>query len=290
VRVLYFSDSYGPHDFRFLAVLAESGWDVLYLQRRAGRVVESRPLPQGITILPPLVSGPGRPGRLGIVLRDELRRVLLDTRPDVVHAGPIQTCAWLAACSGFAPLVSMSWGSDLLQDARFGLGRWQAAATLRRTSVFLGDCQAVRRRAVELGIEAGRTIIFPWGVDIDLFRPNLSTLARDRLGWNEALVLLSMRSWEPRYGVDTVLEAFLQAARDEPRLRLILAGDGSLRPHFIDRIDWSGLADRIWLPGYLPYAELPALYQTADIYGAGPTAMAVRSRCWKRWLAGCRHS
>jgi glycosyltransferase involved in cell wall biosynthesis len=266
VRVLYFSDSYGPHDFRFLAFLVGSGCEVLFLRRRPGRIVEMRPLPDGVTALPLLDPDGSRPLRLGVALVDEIRRVLLNTRPDVVHAGPLQSCAWLVARAGFERLVSMSWGSDLMLDARFGLGRWQAAGALRRTSVFLGDCESVRRRAVELGMDSTRTIIFPWGVDLELFRPGRTSQARDRLGWQAALVLLCMRAWEPRYGVDTVLEAFLRASRYTPNLRLILAGDGPLRPYLIDRIQETGLADRIWLPGYVPYNELPTLFHSADIY------------------------
>jgi glycosyltransferase involved in cell wall biosynthesis len=266
MRVLYFSDSYGPHDFRFLSFLAGSGCEVLFLQRRPGRVFETRPLPDGVAPLAPLDPEGNRPRRLGITLVEGLRRTLLETAPDIVHAGPIQPCAWLAAQAGSGCLVSMSWGSDLLDSAAFGLGRWQAAAALRRTSVFLGDCESVRRKAVALGMEERRTVVFPWGVDLDRFRPDREGGARQRLGWQGNLVLLCLRSWEAGYGVETVVEAFLRAARDVPSLRLILGGTGSLRPFLIDRIEESGLADRFWLPGHVPYDELPTLYQTADVY------------------------
>lgn len=266
MRVLYFSDSYGPHDHRFLTQMVGNGCEVVYLQRRPARVVESRPLPDGVSPLPPLDAEGDRPRRLGVTLVDALRRVLDEVRPDIVHAGPLQPCSWLAARTGFEPLVSMSWGSDLMDEARFGLGRWQAAAALRRSTVFIGDCQAVRRRAVALGMDPGRTVIFPWGVDLDLFRPGRTTEVRERLGWRDALVVLCLRAWEPRYGVDTVLEAFLRAARSDPALHLILAGNGSLRPHLITRLENSGLAGRVWLPGYVSYAELPMLYHTADVY------------------------
>lgn len=269
MRVLFFSDSYGPHDFRFLSFLAESGCEALFLRRRAGEVLESRPLPEGVVQLPPLDPDGGRRRRLGVSLLDDLRRVLRETQPDLVHAGPLQPCAWLVARAGFRSLVSMSWGSDLMRDGRFGLGRWQAAGALQRTSAFLGDCQAVRQRAVELGMDEARTVIFPWGVDLDLFRPGPTTRARVRLGWEGKLVLLCVRSWEPGYGVDTVVEAFLRAARVEPDLRLVLAGDGSLRPQLIDRIEASGQADRVRFPGYVPYTELPMLYHSADIYLSG---------------------
>jgi glycosyltransferase involved in cell wall biosynthesis len=269
VRVLYFSDSYTPHDVRFLSFLGDCGYDVLFLQRRVRQVVDSRPLPDNVTRLAPLDAGAGSRRRLGIALVDELRQLLAEIAPDIVHAGPVQACAWLVSRIGFPRLVTMSWGSDLMRDAGFGLGRWQAAMTLRRTSAFIGDCVAVRRRAVELGMDESRTVVLPWGVDLDRFRPGAATQLRDRLGWQGAVVLLCLRAWEPGYGVDTVLQAFLRAARHEPSLRLILGGDGSLRPQLVARVEGSGMADRVWLPGYLPYDELPLLYQSADIYLSG---------------------
>jgi glycosyltransferase involved in cell wall biosynthesis len=269
VRVLYFSDAYGPHDYRFLSFLVDSGWDVAFLRRRAGVVAETRPVPNGVELLPALEQESGRPHRLGLAFLDRLRQLVDDLRPEIVHAGPLQSCAWLVARLGFPRLVSMSWGSDLMRAAGFGLGRWQAAGALRMSAAFVGDCQAVRRRAVELGIDESRTVIFPWGVDLDLFRPGPVSGARHRLGWTDNLVALSLRAWEPHYGVDTVVEGFLQAARRTPKLRLILAGDGSLRAPLIDRIEASGLADRVWLPGYISYDDLPMLYHSADVYISG---------------------
>ncbi len=42
--------------------------------------------------------------------------------------------------------------------------------------------------------------------------------------------MLSLRSWEPIYGVDVLAKAFSQAVIEEPALRLLLLGDGSQAP------------------------------------------------------------
>jgi len=116
--------------------------------------------------------------RLGFALADRLRAQLAELEVDVVHAGPVQDCAWLVALAGFPRLVTMSWGSDLLDGANFGIGRWLARATLRRSAAFLGDCEAVRQRAIALGMDSERIVIFPWGVDLERFRPDATSAAR----------------------------------------------------------------------------------------------------------------
>lgn len=266
MRLLYFSDSYGPHDHRFLNLAAESGHKVYYLRRRSGPEGEARPLPRGIQRLAPLEPSPPKRRRYAASLFTPLRECLEDLKIDVVHAGPVQACAWLVAKAGFPRLLTMSWGSDLLVGARFGLGRWLAKAALQRSAAFLGDCRAVLDRAEELGMDRSRSVEIPWGVDLQAFHPSVSRATRGQLGWDDKLVAICVRSWEPGYGVNTVLEGFLSAAAAAPRLRLILGGDGSLRPKVLSRVRESGMADRIWLPGHIAYRDLPRFYRSADVY------------------------
>ena len=106
--------------------------------------------------------------RLLSSLKDVLRRV----QPDLVQAGPLQRCAFLAALSGFRPLVSMSWGYDLIQDAsRNAAWSWATRYTLQHSAAMVGDCDTIRRLAVSSGMPDKRIVTFPWGVDLRHFSP-----------------------------------------------------------------------------------------------------------------------
>jgi glycosyltransferase involved in cell wall biosynthesis len=266
MRVLYLSDSYGPHDHRFLTAAAALGYEVFFLRRSSRPGIESRPLPEGVRLLPPLALPAAPMRRLGMKLADDLHRRLEGLEIDLVHAGPVQGCAWLAASWRFPALLTMSWGSDLLRKAKFGLGRWLAATTLHRSAGFLGDCRAVLESAAELGMDPSIAFIFPWGVDLGAFMPGTTSVLRRQLGWERFPTAICVRSWEPGYGLETVLEGFARAAARRQDLRLILAGDGSLRPWVLDFIERSGLESRIWLPGGVAYADLPEFYRAADLY------------------------
>jgi glycosyltransferase involved in cell wall biosynthesis len=178
----------------------------------------------------------------------------------------MQQGAFLAARAGFRPLVSMSWGSDMLLGARRGLGRWVARWTLHRSTLFLCDCRAVARVAEELGMPSERIRIFPWGVDLEHFHPAGSSPLRARLGWEEAFVLLSTRNWEPIYGLGTLAEGFVRAARVEPSLRLLMLGGGSLEGQIKATLAQAGMLERVHFAGLVGFAELPAYYHTADLY------------------------
>jgi L-malate glycosyltransferase len=273
VRVLYFSRDYTPHDHRFLTSLAESGQDVHFLRlEQHGRRLEDRSLPQAVSQVhwrggQAPFRWQALPGLLG-----GLREVLRQVKPDVLHAGPIQTSAFLAALSGFRPLVSMSWGSDLLKDAdRSRLMRWITLYTLGRSTVLVGDCEAVRAKAASFGFPSERSIMFPWGIDLDRFTPGCAESFRARLGWQKSFVVLSLRSWEPVYGVDVMLRGFARAyhqanAAGGPALRLLMLGGGSQAGLVHKIIQENGLQDVVYLGGQVNQQDLPKMYQAADLY------------------------
>jgi L-malate glycosyltransferase len=268
VRILYFSRDYTPHDYRFLSSLAKSGHEIhsLRLERRA-RQVEDRALPVEVR----QVQWQG--GRQPVSWRNypalwlDLRRVLRELKPDVVHAGPVPNVAFLAACGGARPLVSMSWGSDLLLDVdREPAQRWTARYALARSAVLVGDCQAVQRKASRLGFPAERVVLFPWGVDLARFSPAVDDSFRLRPGWQDAFVLLSLRSWEAVYGVDVIAKAFVRAARQAPELRLVLLGGGSQAQAIRSILQRGEVEERVFYGGQVSNDQLPRMYRSADLY------------------------
>jgi L-malate glycosyltransferase len=82
-----------------------------------GKALEDRSIPPEVE----LVRWKGGRGQFrrqdALGLLKDFKKVVRQLKPDVVHAGPIQGPAFIAALGGGKPLVSMSWGYDLLMDA-----------------------------------------------------------------------------------------------------------------------------------------------------------------------------
>ena len=266
MRVLYFSQDYTPHDFRFLSALSETEHDIFYLPLERVKSTESRELPDDVQMV--LGWGHTEPVSAFDVpfLRRKLRKLLGEIQPDVVHAGPVQKSAFLTALAGYQPLVTMSWGSDLLMDAQRGVGRCAARYALSRSAILVCDCKAVRDVAVNLGMPEDRVIIFPWGVDLNHFNPDKSADVRKVLGWEDNFVLISTRAWEPLYGVDVLTDGFIDAARIDANLRLLLLGAGSLESVIRSKLENAGILDRVHFAGQVSYDVLPNHYCSADLY------------------------
>ncbi|HSR21186.1 MAG TPA: glycosyltransferase [Anaerolineales bacterium] len=281
--MLYFSGDYGPHDHRFLAALARTPHEVYFLRlARSPRQTENRPIPMGIRQVP--WAGGQRPFRWhhAMLLLRDLKRVIKELKPDLIHAGPIQTCAFLAVLSGFYPVLTMSWGFDLMRDAyRNACWRWITSYTLRRSAYFVSDARVTRARAVAFGMPSDRTAVFAWGVDLQRFRPRrVPTLRqgrkeaqgrgrsrpRQRPRASRQFVLLCNRSWEASYGVDVLARAFVMAAHTRSDLVLLLLGDGSQRDAIRQIFEQGHQKHRVEFGGQVRQADLPRWYHRANLY------------------------
>jgi glycosyltransferase involved in cell wall biosynthesis len=187
-------------------------------------------------------------------------------QPDLVHAGPIPSIAYYAAQSGFSPLISMSWGSDILVDAQTDPARSAARSTLSLSSLAFADCQIVKQELIVLGMPADRIVVFPWGVELDHFSPRTDSSLRAELGWEGKDVVLSTRSLEPHYGVAVVIDGFIKAAVQNLEMRLLLLGRGSLQNRLQEELTEAGMRDRVHFAGQIEHQKLPAYYRAADLY------------------------
>lgn len=273
-RVLYFSRDYTPHDHRFLAALAGTEHRIYYLRlERRGQQQEDRPLPPGIEQVGWAGGQSAVSWRDGARLLADLRRVIRQVQPDLIQAGPLQRSAFLVALAGFRPLLSMSWGYDLIHDARRNaLWRWATRFTLQRSAVMVGDCATIRQLARSYGMPDARIVTFPWGVDIRHFSPNLNGKAGLPADNSQMQVgpgsftLLSTRGWEPIYGVDVIARAFVIAARQRPELSLVMLGNGSQAAELRQIFAQGQVEERVRFPGLVRHADLPRFYRAADLY------------------------
>jgi glycosyltransferase involved in cell wall biosynthesis len=263
MRILYFSKDYSPHDHRFLSSLAGTGHKVFYLRlERNQRQVEDRPVPSQVEQVQ--WAGGQRAFRWGDLPRFalDLKRVIKEIKPDLIHAGPIQTCAFLAVLSGFRPILTMSWGFDLLEDAqRNGWWRWVTGYTLKRSTFFASDAQVTRSKAVAYGMKPDRTVVFPWGVDLRRFIPKLP-----RNKGKRALILFCNRSWEPHYGVDVLARAFVKVAQQRKDASLLLLGAGSQAQTIRQILMNGGVLERVQFGGQISQTDMPRWMRMADLY------------------------
>jgi L-malate glycosyltransferase len=269
VKVLYFSDNTSGHNQRFLEKLSQTGLEVWFLDPTSNSSAEGW-LPEGVRWVQTKQTLPRNsdPATFAAFL-PEFQRLLGEISLDLVHAGPIQSCGHLTALSNFHPWLLTSWGSDLLFHAQRG-AEWKQATEVALSSAdaFFCDCDAVRTAAKQFAdISDSRIVQFPWGIQQGSFGP-VGALPLDEEFAREpgTHVFISTRSWEPLYGIDTLLEAFRQAYRVDSSLRLLLLGGGSEAGRVRQFVDVHGLSGVIRTPGTYGKEDMPKWFRAADAY------------------------
>ena len=276
MRIIYFSKSYTPHDYRFLSALSRTDHEVYYLRLEASkRQTEDRPVPENIKQI--LWAGGQREfrGRDIPRLTLDLRRLTKEIKPDLIHAGPIQNCAFIVALSRFRPFLAMSWGYDLVMDAdKSAWMRWVTRYTLKRSAFFTSDANVSRDKAVSFGMDPKKTVILPWGTDIEHYQPKkedsgkkaVSSNRKSKIENPKLITLFCNRTWEPIYGVDVLAKSFVKTANANPDVNLILLGGGSEGTKIRQILMNGGVLDRVHFGGHVSQADLPRWYHMADLY------------------------
>jgi glycosyltransferase involved in cell wall biosynthesis len=270
MRILYLTQGVTGHDRRWASLLAGAGHQVHYL---ALDDAPDAPLPDGVRreAWPARPSADARTPEGARALVPALREVIDRVRPDAVHAGPVHTGGYAAALAGARPRIVMSWGSDVLMDADRGES-WAAATreALANADGYVFDCRTVLERARAFApIADDRVALLPWGTDLARFTPGPSPFREQLTGGRaDAFVVLCTRSWEPIYGMDTLVAGFARARAEEPRLRLALPGGGSLAAELDGWIRDAGVEDAVLRPGPVDHAALPDWFRAADLYAS----------------------
>lgn len=262
MRILYFSLGYSTHDYRFLKAISDGGYEVYFVQLEGSkRQVESRFVPENVNQV--IWKGGRESFRWSklISLTLDFKRLVKEIKPDLIHAGPIQTCGLVAVLSGFHPILTMSWGFDLMEDVH--KNKWMGWVTnyvLRNTDYFTSDANITKEKAIAYGMNPDNTIVFPWGVDLEHFSHKKEEKNK------EGFVLFCNRSWETRYGVDVLAHAFVKVAQQRDDVRLILLNGGSQGAKLRQIFQRSGVDEFVTYGGQISQNDLPSWYHQADLY------------------------
>ncbi|HLH23185.1 MAG TPA: glycosyltransferase family 4 protein [Chloroflexota bacterium] len=153
-----------------------------------------------------------------------------------------------------------------------GALRLQEAFCLRLADLVVTVHEDYRQRVLARGVPAERVVVAMNLPDERLFHPGLREtpgalppgFERPAAG-PQPFIVVNHGSWVERYGTDLSVEA-VGLLRDRiPELRLLIYGDGDLRPRLTALVERLDLRDRVYLaPHYLPVETMPGLLAAAD--------------------------
>lgn len=202
-----------------------------------------------------------------------VRRAVRTFKPDLVHTHLFASNVAGRLASAGVPVLTTLHNPDYTYEgsgsALFGLRKWLDRTTgQRRNKAFVAVSEAVRDDYVRhLGFAP--IYVVPNYLDVDDFARRVHAVDRHRerlmLGVDEDdVMVLHVGRFHRQKAQDVLLYAFQEAQREEPRMRLVLAGQGAALGDMRALADQLQLADRVIFPGDV--ADPAPLYAAADVF------------------------
>lgn len=282
MRLCYLADPASTHVQRWVRHFADAGHDVHLIRWGAppGQPFDWRGVTQHDLVVPPAPALPGLRWASHFAGRMRaLRKLLREIRPDLLHAHYISGPGWLAAQTGFHPLVMTAWGSDILLGLHSGPLRERLTLryALRQTDLLTADARQVLDAARPYLRPQVRAVLIRFGANTHTFRPGSGDPWRSRLGLTADPLILSVRQCRPLYNIDTVVRALPALRAQVPRVHLLIklvnqaAGDP-----YVTRLEALiaelELSDAVTFVPCIAYDELPDLYRAAQVVVSVPSS------------------
>jgi glycosyltransferase involved in cell wall biosynthesis len=176
-------------------------------------------------------------------------------RPDIVHAHAVHQAARVGG--GDVPVVINLPGPP---HPRY-------FADLRAADALVADGWAAESLPRTLGCAVSHV---PKGVDSELFTP-VGPDRRAALGLAQKSVVIAVGRLVPIKNMRLLVEAMPLLRQRRPDAHLLVAGEGPEEPALRQQVTDLGQAEAVSFAGYVPLAELPLLYRSADVFALSST-------------------
>lgn len=197
------------------------------------------------------------------------------------HAFFLGASAWLAKGWGIPLVVEVN---ELVGDDRLRAQPWLAWLARRvdrlvfsRASLIVVVSPHLKRRIESMGVSPEKVRVLPNGVDEqDYARPADGRELRHSLGLTGLTVIGFVGWFVAWHRLDELVRIFAVLARERPDLRLLLIGEGDLKPALQDRARELGMDGRVIFTGAVSHAQMPQFIAAMDV-GVVPHSNAYRS-------------
>jgi glycosyltransferase involved in cell wall biosynthesis len=198
----------------------------------------------------------------------ELKGLLKEINPDIIHAHYIITYGFMAALSGFHPLIISAWGSDILIEAKKSRTmRLRAQRAIKAANLYHCDGIKTKKALEELGASTVNIHTIYFGIDHARASPKTRTdEMKESYGFSGHPVIISLRSLNPIYDIASLMKAVPLVLDEHPEARFVIVGSGSEESMLKELATSLKITDQIRFTGLIPYQYIPRYLASSDIY------------------------
>lgn len=253
------------HSTRWIEAFHKIGYDVSLITDFQTWVAQ-RPRNVPIYVLPTLFKTNVHRRLIANYL--SIMRILRQIKPDLVHLHILHHYAPVVDRTR-VPYILHSWGIEVLELHKMSVFRKilsKYAAT--RAKRIVVDAEVMRKIWASVGIPQNRVDVIPFGVDTNLFNPNINGKPiRRELGIREDdIVVISSRPFFPHYDIECLIKAIPIIVEMHKNVKFIIKGKGPLESSIKQLARKLDVDRYVRFTSPVAYQEVSKYLTAADIY------------------------
>ena len=195
---------------------------------------------------------------------------------DLIHAHfayPEGFAGFLAKARTNVPLIVTLHGYDILTHPSVGYGirlDIRIDKIIRKvisdSDAIVTESTATYEEALKAGACEDKTHLIFQAIDTERFNTlTCGDTVREKHALEDKFILFTVRSHQPKYGIEYVLRAMKRICEETDTVHLIVGGDGPLKEYHEDLARHLGITENVTFTGVIPTVELPIYYAACNV-------------------------
>lgn len=268
IRLLIIGDMTSAHIIKWVNALADFGVDVHLWSLHDSETKDEYRISEDRFYGPKVAkinADEGAFSKISYLLYvSHLKQIIKLVKPDIVHAHYISSYGFLAALSGFNPLVVSVWGSDIMSFAeRSKLHSTLIKWIMRKSDILQASGEYLANFVNKYNSEKTRIVHF--GLPDDFFSEDAGKSSA-----KDSITIGTIKSFEPHYDIPVLIRAFsiltMSNSDFSGKIRLLLVGSGSEENNLRLLVKELNLTDRVTFTGKVPFSKIGAYHKMIDTH------------------------
>ncbi|KEI85898.1 glycosyltransferase family 4 protein [Clostridium botulinum] len=258
MKICYLADANSTHTKKWCRFFKNKGYDIDVISLNDGEI-------DGATVhsfnkdLDKIRKGSSFNKISYIKYFSDIKKIIEKIKPDVVHAHYATSYGLLGALSGFHPYIISVWGSDVYDFPKGSyIKRKMVEYNLSKADIIMSTSKVM---AEETSQYTTKDIeITPFGVNIDTFKP-----FADKYEKKENLVIGTVKTLEPKYGIEYLVRAFAKVKQKHSNIKLEIAGVGEQRNFLLNLCNELNVKDHVKFLGFINQEKVIEAFNRFDV-------------------------
>jgi len=258
MKICFLADGKSPHTIRWIRYFVNVGHDV--------SLITMTPPTKALKKITVYKLVKGQKFKFITYKRriKELKKLLEEIKPDIVHAHYMITYGFMAVLTGFKPLISTAWGSDvLIAPNNSKIMKIRAKKALAGADLYHCDGIKTKIAMEKLGVPTDKIKIIGFGINQ---KNDSNSQIRKQYDWIDNPIIISLRSLNPLYNVESLIKAIPLILDKQPTARFLIVGGGSEEQMLKELANSLGIEKEIIFTGKIPFETISDYLTASDIY------------------------